>query len=156
MIAYSQTGHLAAQCLPFCPTAIGKDIQATKNEHCGSHAKMAEETTGMSCLRSLSELDVNRSGTATSSHLSKHYECSQIHSHMPACTNRKVNAETTGGLHAEMKFTKALISTLFSRGGCSMGLVSQIPNVCLYCQESFTSVPTLWLNYTCEFQMVPR
>lgn len=145
MIACSQTGHLAAQCLPFCPTAAGKDIQATKNEHCESHAKTAEETTGMSCLRSPSELDVNGSGIATSSHLSKH-RSARAHS----------NNETTGGLHTEIKFTKALILTPFSRGECSIGLVSQIPNICLYCQESFTSVPILWLDYTCEFQMVPR
>lgn len=120
------------------------------NEPRKSHTKKAEETTEMSCLWSLSELEVSGSGTATVSNISKCCECSQIHT----CLCAQTGMSMTEDLHTDMK-TKALFSTHFSGGGCSACLVSQIPNICPYCQKSFTFVPALqrdlWVS-----QMAPK
>lgn len=79
------------------------------NEPCKSHTEKAEETTEMSCLQSLSELEVSESGTATVSDISTCCECSQIHTRLCAETGMSV----TGGLHTDMK-TKALFFNLSS------------------------------------------
>lgn len=92
---------------------------------------------------------------ATESLIIRHFELTKIHTHLHAQTGkfktRPPKEQGHIGLHTGSE-TKASIPN----AGRLTGLATQIPKICLHSQESFTSVPTLQLDYSCASEVAPR